>query len=223
MRDLAAALAKGTPSQEEIGEIASRYDFSVALSTRAQAPRASMGGRSMDLTRQPAVVAALEHHRHPVGVPRNALFACRSLRPLGQEPGERSSDRDIVAIPLPRVGRLALDVAVEESPQLVGAAKQRLLGGDYDQVRVKGAYGKDRVRVPARESRAETIENLDQLTLVSPLGAHSRHDGTLVEWLPISGPAAPPSRPSGGLAAARRTPEMDEEQAPVSAAARLPR
>jgi hypothetical protein len=27
MRDLGAALAKGTPSQEEIGEIASRYDF----------------------------------------------------------------------------------------------------------------------------------------------------------------------------------------------------
>jgi quercetin dioxygenase-like cupin family protein len=30
MRDLAAALANGTPSQEEIGRIASRYDFRVA-------------------------------------------------------------------------------------------------------------------------------------------------------------------------------------------------
>jgi mannose-6-phosphate isomerase-like protein (cupin superfamily) len=30
MRDLGAALAKGTPRQEEIGEIASRYDFRVA-------------------------------------------------------------------------------------------------------------------------------------------------------------------------------------------------
>jgi mannose-6-phosphate isomerase-like protein (cupin superfamily) len=30
MRDLAAALATGAPSQEEIGEIASRYDFRVA-------------------------------------------------------------------------------------------------------------------------------------------------------------------------------------------------
>ena len=30
MRDLGAALAKGTPSQEEIGQIASRYDFQVA-------------------------------------------------------------------------------------------------------------------------------------------------------------------------------------------------
>jgi mannose-6-phosphate isomerase-like protein (cupin superfamily) len=30
MRDLGAALAKGTPSQQEIGEIASRYDFQVA-------------------------------------------------------------------------------------------------------------------------------------------------------------------------------------------------
>jgi oxalate decarboxylase/phosphoglucose isomerase-like protein (cupin superfamily) len=30
MRDLGAALAKGTPSQEEIGQIASRYDFHVA-------------------------------------------------------------------------------------------------------------------------------------------------------------------------------------------------
>jgi mannose-6-phosphate isomerase-like protein (cupin superfamily) len=30
MRDLGAALAEGTPSQEEIGEIASRYDFRVA-------------------------------------------------------------------------------------------------------------------------------------------------------------------------------------------------
>jgi uncharacterized cupin superfamily protein len=30
MRDLAAALAKGTPSQEEIGQIASRCDFRVA-------------------------------------------------------------------------------------------------------------------------------------------------------------------------------------------------
>ena len=30
MRDLAAALAGGTPSQEEIGQIASRYDFEVA-------------------------------------------------------------------------------------------------------------------------------------------------------------------------------------------------
>jgi quercetin dioxygenase-like cupin family protein len=30
MRDLGAALAKGTPSQEEIGQIASRYDFRVA-------------------------------------------------------------------------------------------------------------------------------------------------------------------------------------------------
>jgi quercetin dioxygenase-like cupin family protein len=30
MRDLRAALAKGTPSQEEIGQIASRYDFRVA-------------------------------------------------------------------------------------------------------------------------------------------------------------------------------------------------
>ena len=29
MRDLGAALAKGTPSQEEIGQIASRYDFRV--------------------------------------------------------------------------------------------------------------------------------------------------------------------------------------------------
>jgi quercetin dioxygenase-like cupin family protein len=29
MRDLGAALAKGTPSQEEIGRIASRYDFRV--------------------------------------------------------------------------------------------------------------------------------------------------------------------------------------------------
>ena len=29
MRDLAAALASGTPTQEEIGEIASRYDFQV--------------------------------------------------------------------------------------------------------------------------------------------------------------------------------------------------
>lgn len=29
MRDLGAALAKGTPSQEEIGQIASRYDFQV--------------------------------------------------------------------------------------------------------------------------------------------------------------------------------------------------
>ena len=30
MRDLGAALAKGAPSQEEIGQIASRYDFRVA-------------------------------------------------------------------------------------------------------------------------------------------------------------------------------------------------
>jgi mannose-6-phosphate isomerase-like protein (cupin superfamily) len=30
MRDLSAALAKGGPSQKEIGEIASRYDFQVA-------------------------------------------------------------------------------------------------------------------------------------------------------------------------------------------------
>jgi mannose-6-phosphate isomerase-like protein (cupin superfamily) len=30
MRDLSAALAKGSPSQKEIGEIASRYDFQVA-------------------------------------------------------------------------------------------------------------------------------------------------------------------------------------------------
>ena len=30
MRDLDAGLAKGTPSQEEIGQIASRYDFRVA-------------------------------------------------------------------------------------------------------------------------------------------------------------------------------------------------
>jgi uncharacterized cupin superfamily protein len=30
MRDLAAALASGTPTQEEIGRIASRYDFKVA-------------------------------------------------------------------------------------------------------------------------------------------------------------------------------------------------
>jgi oxalate decarboxylase/phosphoglucose isomerase-like protein (cupin superfamily) len=30
MRDLAAALAGGTPTQEEIGQIASRYDFEVA-------------------------------------------------------------------------------------------------------------------------------------------------------------------------------------------------
>jgi mannose-6-phosphate isomerase-like protein (cupin superfamily) len=30
MRDLDAALAKGTPSQDEIGQIASRYDFRVA-------------------------------------------------------------------------------------------------------------------------------------------------------------------------------------------------
>jgi uncharacterized cupin superfamily protein len=30
MRDLAATLARGTPTQEEIGEIASRYDFEVA-------------------------------------------------------------------------------------------------------------------------------------------------------------------------------------------------
>jgi quercetin dioxygenase-like cupin family protein len=30
MRDLSAALAKGTPSREEIGRIASRYDFQVA-------------------------------------------------------------------------------------------------------------------------------------------------------------------------------------------------
>ncbi len=30
MRDLGAALAKGMPSQEEIGQIASRYDFRVA-------------------------------------------------------------------------------------------------------------------------------------------------------------------------------------------------
>lgn len=29
MRDLAAALKTGTPSQEEIGRIASRYDFQV--------------------------------------------------------------------------------------------------------------------------------------------------------------------------------------------------
>jgi hypothetical protein len=29
MRDLDAALAKETPSQEEIGQIASRYDFQV--------------------------------------------------------------------------------------------------------------------------------------------------------------------------------------------------
>jgi hypothetical protein len=29
MRDLAAALATGTPTQEEIGQIASRYDFEV--------------------------------------------------------------------------------------------------------------------------------------------------------------------------------------------------
>jgi uncharacterized cupin superfamily protein len=29
MRDLAAALASGTPTQEEIGRIASRYDFEV--------------------------------------------------------------------------------------------------------------------------------------------------------------------------------------------------
>jgi hypothetical protein len=30
VRDLGAALAKGTPSQEEIGQVASRYDFRVA-------------------------------------------------------------------------------------------------------------------------------------------------------------------------------------------------
>ena len=30
MRDLAAVLASGTPSQEEIGRIASRYDFEIA-------------------------------------------------------------------------------------------------------------------------------------------------------------------------------------------------
>lgn len=30
MRDLGTALAKGTPSQEEMGQIASRYDFQIA-------------------------------------------------------------------------------------------------------------------------------------------------------------------------------------------------
>ena len=30
MRDLGAALAMGAPSREEIGQIASRYDFQVA-------------------------------------------------------------------------------------------------------------------------------------------------------------------------------------------------
>jgi oxalate decarboxylase/phosphoglucose isomerase-like protein (cupin superfamily) len=30
MRDLAATLSRGTPTQEEIGDIASRYDFEVA-------------------------------------------------------------------------------------------------------------------------------------------------------------------------------------------------
>jgi hypothetical protein len=58
-----------------------------------------------------------------------------------------------VAIPFPGVGRLAADVAVKETAQLVGSAKQRLLGSDDHQIRFERTGGKDRVRVPGRESQ----------------------------------------------------------------------
>jgi hypothetical protein len=125
---------------------------------RSESEVASVGRRSADQTHQPAIVTALEDHRHLIRVARSALVARCGLGPLGEEPRERSGNRHIATIPLPRVGRVASDVAVEEAAQLVGSAKQRLLGRDDDQVGLKGADGKGLrpcpcSRIPSRTGR----------------------------------------------------------------------
>ena len=97
----------------------------------------------------------------------DALLARGGFGPLGEEPRGRSRYRDVVAMPLPRIGRRTLEVAVEEAPQLGGSAKRRLLGGDYDEVEVGSAEAKHGPGVPARKSRAEAVQDLDQLSLAS--------------------------------------------------------
>jgi hypothetical protein len=63
-----------------------------------------------------AEAVAFEHHRHPVPVALDVVGACRSLGSLGEQPCDGPGGREVVPIPLPRVGGRTFDVVVEEAP-----------------------------------------------------------------------------------------------------------
>lgn len=131
----------------------------------------------MDLSEQPTAFSVLEDHRHPVRVPRNVVLARHDLGSLGEKPCNRSR-RDVVAVPLPRIRRLTVDVAVQEAPQLGESTKHRLLRGDHNQVEDGSTDAKHRIGIPASKRRAEVVQDLDQLSFVRVVGIQLDYLGT---------------------------------------------
>jgi hypothetical protein len=105
------ATASRRPSR---GSHSARREY--GLSDHACASFGSVRRRAVSLPQQPAVPAVFQHHRHPVPVALDVVGANRSLGSLGKQPCDGPSGRNVVAVPLPRVGRRAIDVAMRGSP-----------------------------------------------------------------------------------------------------------
>jgi hypothetical protein len=114
------------------------------------------------LEQEPADVALLADHAHPIRMLLDTLFGRHDLHPFRQKPPDRSGGRDVNAVPGPRVCGRPLRVAVKEGGHLVGAAKKLLLGRDHDDVGIRREQFDDTIRVERRESRAEALEEFEQ-------------------------------------------------------------
>lgn len=65
----------------------------------------SVRRRAVNLHEQPAALATLAHHRHPVRVLLLALLNRGGLSALGKKPADRPRRRKVKVVPIPRVGR----------------------------------------------------------------------------------------------------------------------
>jgi hypothetical protein len=128
----------------------------------------------MDLYHEPAAVALLANHAHPIRVLLLTLFRRRGLRALRQKPSHRSGGRDVTAVPRPGVPGSPLRVALKKGPHLVGAAKKRFLGRDHRDVGIRREQLDDAVGIPRREPGAEALEDLEQRGLRLRIRSHDQ-------------------------------------------------
>jgi hypothetical protein len=116
----------------------------------------------MDLYQEPAAIALLANHAHPIRVLLLTLFRRRDLRALRQKPPHRSGGRESTTVPRPGVPGSPLRVAVKKGPQFVGAVKKRFLGRDHHDIGIRREQLDDAVGIARCEPGAEALEDLEQ-------------------------------------------------------------
>ena len=130
----------------------------------------------MHLRQEPAAVAFLANHAHPIPVLLLTLFRCGGLRALRQKAPHRSGGRDVTPVPRPGVPGSSVRVPVKKGPHLVGAAKKRFLGRDHHDVGIRREQLDDAVGIPRREPGAEPLKDLEQRGLRLRIRPHDQVD-----------------------------------------------